>query len=81
MQLWRDRILTASLAAVLWLGTPALAGATGRLTGRIQRVDGSGAPGVVVVVNEIGTAAISDRSGAFARAAAPRGRCKPPGGG
>jgi iron complex outermembrane receptor protein len=68
------RRVVSLLALTLLLGVSgALAQATGGLTGRITRTDGTGLPGVLVEVRELGQSATTDADGRYAFSGLPAG--------
>jgi outer membrane receptor for ferrienterochelin and colicins len=58
------RICTVLLLSV-FLTAAAFAQASGRLAGRVTREDGSGLSGVIVTINELGQATVTDNNGNY----------------
>lgn len=59
------RFRLMSLILALLMGGTALAQQTGRIEGTVTRVDGSGLPGVIVVVDGTNAATLTDSNGRF----------------
>lgn len=71
MQRWR---IVLTVLCVFILSSTLLAQATGRISGRVVKQDGGGGiGGVVVVINELGEATLTDSNGAFAFDRVPAG--------